>query len=168
MSEFAAEGLAPVSSEIRDKLVEPFIRATRVALEEMARTEVVARGVYQNRGHHLLADVTAVIRLTSAIEGCLVLSFPERTAATLARRILADVSAEVDEQLTRDCIGEIGNVVAGQAKALLAGTAYQFSFSLPTVIVDANDFDPPLGLDCLIVALNGNSGEFTLQLFLRL
>jgi chemotaxis protein CheX len=168
MSEFTAEGLPPVASEIRDKLVEPFITATRAALGEMARTEVVAGGVYQNRGHHLLADVTAVIRLTSAIDGCLVLSFPERTAATLARRILADVSVEVDEQLTHDCVGEIGNVVAGQAKALLAGTPYAFGFSFPTVIVDVKDFHPPAGLDCLIVDLRSNSGEFTLQLFLRL
>ncbi len=168
MSEFAAEGLLPASSEIRHKLVDPFITATRAALGEMARTEVVARAVYQNRGHHMLADVTAVIRLTSVIEGCLVLSFPERTAATLAKRMLADVSAEVDEQLTRDCVGEIGNVIAGQAKALLAGTPYHFSFSLPTVIVDAEDFHPPPGLDCLIVALHSNPGEFTLQLFLRL
>jgi len=167
MSEIAADGPQPVSAEIQDKLLEPFITATCAALGEMASAEVVVRAVYQSPGHHALGDISAVLGLTSTNEGCLVLSFPERTAADLARRILAGVSVDLDEQLIRDCVGEIGNVVAGQAKALLAGTPYHFAFSLPRV-VGVNDFQPPAGLDCLVVAFNGDPGEFALRLFLKL
>jgi len=168
MSEIAAEGAQSVTPVIREQLLEPFITATRAALGEMASTDVVVRAVCQNPGPHVLGDISAVLRLTSATQGTLVLSFPERTAAALAGRILASVSAEPDEQLIRDCVGEIGNVVAGQAKALLAGTPYHFTFSLPRVVPGVDDFQPAPGLDCLAVVFNSEQGEFALRLFLKL
>jgi chemotaxis protein CheX len=107
-----------------------------------------------------------VLQLTPAIDGSLVLSFPERTAAFLARQMLAGVTAEVDNQLIRDCVAEIGNVVAGQAKALLAGTPFHFAFSLPRVIIGIDDLQVA-GLDCLFIAFDGGFGKFALRLYQR-
>ena len=81
--------------------------------------------------------------------------------------MLADVTTELDEQLIRDCVGEIGNVVSGQAKALLAGTPFAFTFSLPEVVVGANHFQPASGQECLVVAFNSDQGEFSLRLLLN-
>ena len=156
-----------VVGEIRDCLVEPFITATRVALGEMAATEVAVRAVYQTALHYTLGDIAAVLGLQSATEGFLVLGFPRRTAEALAGRILAGVKDEVDENLIRDCVGEMGNVVAGQAKAILAETPYRFTFSLPEIVVGTKELLPRPGLDCLVVAFGSDPGEFTLQLFLK-
>jgi CheY-specific phosphatase CheX len=65
---------------------------------------------------------TVVLGIKPATEGLLVLSFPDRTAAAITERVLADAKEEIDETLVRDCVGEIANVIAGQAKTLLAGT----------------------------------------------
>jgi chemotaxis protein CheX len=164
--DITSEGAQPVFGEIRDQFLEPFIAATGAALGEMAGTEVVVRAVYWKALHQALGDIAAVLEIRSATEGFLVLSFPQRTAAALAGRILAGVTAEVDEDLIRDCMGEIANVVAGQAKAMLAGTPYRFAFSLPKVVVGAKELWPPQGLDCLVIAFSSTQGEFTLQLFL--
>jgi chemotaxis protein CheX len=167
--EIATRGGQPVVGEIRDRLLEPLIAATCTAVSEMASTEVVVGAVYQKTIRHTLGDVSAVLGLMSAAGGSLVLSFPERTAAALAGRILTGVTEEVDENLIQDCVGEIANVVAGQAKALLAGTPYRFAFSLPKVVVGAgHEVGPKQGLDCLIVAFNSDPGQFFLQLFLKL
>lgn len=165
MAEIVAEGERPVSVEIREKLVEPFITATRTALGEMANTEVVVLAVCQISSHPALKDISIAIRLTSATEAWLVLSFPERTAVTLSSRILAGVPADMDQQLLGDCVAEIGNVVAGQAKALLAGTPFQFVFSLPRLIIGVNDFGHLAGLNCLVVAFDCNAGDFALRLY---
>ena len=79
-----------------------------------------------------LGDIAAVLTLTSA-PGAMVLGFPEQTASALAGRILSGVTAVIDGQLIRDCVGEIANVIVGQAKAMLAGTSYHFAFSVPNV-----------------------------------
>jgi chemotaxis protein CheX len=166
--ELASEGAQPVVREIRDQLLEPFIQAARAALGEMAATEVAVRAVYQKALHHTLGDIASVLGLLSGVEGFLVLGFPERTAAALARRILAGATEEVDENLIRDCVGEIANVVAGQAKAILAGTPYHFDFSLPGVVTGAKELPTRQRLDCFVVAFRSDQGDFSLQLFLKL
>lgn len=165
--DIASEGAQPVVGEIRDQFLEPFITATCVALGEMAGTEAIVRAVYRKALNHALGDLAAVLEFRSTGEGFLVLSFPQRTAVALARRILTGVSEEVDEDLIRDCMGEIANVVAGQAKAMLGGTPYRFVFSLPKVMVGAKELWPRQGLDCLVVAFSSDQGDFALQLFLE-
>jgi chemotaxis protein CheX len=91
---------------------------------------------------------------------------PQRTAAGLAGRILAGVTQEVDENLIRDCVGEIANVVAGQTKAMLAGGPYRFAFSLPQV-GDSKEYPPQQGLECLVIAFSSDQGEFDLQLVMK-
>jgi chemotaxis protein CheX len=155
----------PIGDEVRSHLLEPFIAATRATLAEMAGTEVVVRTAARTDQSQALGDVSAVVRLTSATEGYLVLGFPQRTAAALTERILTGVLKEIDEDLICDCVGEIANVVAGQAKSLLAGTPYHFSFSLPRVVVGC---PPELGThpnrECLVVAFGTDLGEIALQL----
>ena len=177
----SADGGQPVVGELREKLLEPFIAATRAALGEMAGAELVVRGVYRQTMHHVLGDLAAVIRIRSITddsspsvagetvrgEGAMVLGFPQRTAAALAGRILAGVASDVDENLIRDCVGELANVVAGQAKALMAERPVRFGFSLPQIVVNADEFQPQQGLDCQVVAFTCDQGEFALQLFVN-
>ena len=165
--EGALKAAQPVSEDIRDGLLEPFITATGTALREMAGIEVTVETVCQTTLGHALGDIAAVIRLGPMNEGFLVLSFPEPTAAALAARILAGVSQEMDETLTRDCVGEIANVIVGQTKALLAGTPHRFTFSLPQAVVSAPEFRPPPGLPALVVAFGSEQGGFALELFLK-
>jgi len=168
--ETAFEGGQPIIGEIH--LLEPFIAATRAAVGEMAGTEVGVRGMVQKAIHHALGDIAAIVglsrkgSLTNASPGFLVLGFPQRTATALAGRVLTGATAEVDQKLISDCMGEIANVVAGQAKAMLAETPYRFVFALPPIVVHAKDFRLPPGLDCLMVAFTCDQGQFVLQLSL--
>jgi len=166
--EAAAECAQPVDGEVRENFLEPFIAAARAALGEMAGAEPVVRAVYRNPMHNAFGDISAVIRLRS-VEGdaTLVLSFPKPTAAALAQRILAEVTQAVEEDLIRDCVGEIANVVAGQAKASLAEHPVRFEFRLPQIVVNAAEFQPPKGLDCLVVVFDCDQGQFALQLFVK-
>jgi chemotaxis protein CheX len=148
-------------------LLEPLITAVCTAVRELAGIEAAVQLVYQKALNHALGDIAAVIQVGPANEGALVLGFPQRTAAALAAGMLAGVTREVDESLIRDCVGEIANVVAGQAKALFADSPYRLALSLPQVVISAQDFRPPPGQDPLVVAFSSAQGDFTLQLFMK-
>src|SRR5262245_31208475 len=118
----------------------------------MAGTEVAVRETYRTRLDSPWGDISAVLEIKSATGGMFVLSFPERTAAAIAERILADARTAVTDSLIRDCVGEIANVIAGQAKTLLAGTTHQLTFSLPRVIVgDHRGFRHERNDGCIVV-----------------
>lgn len=116
------------------ELVEAFASAVPFALREMANVEAVVRDGFQNATDDPSADLFAGVGLiTSGGAGRLVLCFSVATATALARRVLADVADEPADDMVRDCLGEIANVVAGQAKALLVGSPAHFTLSTPTV-----------------------------------
>lgn len=155
----------PVIAEVREKLLGPFTEATVLTMREMAGIEIAVRSVYQKTGYRMFGDISAVLGLLGKAEGSLVISFPERTAQAFVGRILASVDAAPGPSIVRDCIGELSNVIAGQARGLLADSAYQFSLSIPTVISGANhEIRHKPGAPCLVVAFGCDLGEFALQL----
>ena len=156
-------GTHDVDPELRRDLLEPFIAATSAALGEMAGIEVIARAVHRHSASPGVGDISVAVELTSGTSRLLVLRFPERTAAAIAGRVLAGAVQTLDQSLIRDCVGEVANVIAGQAKALLAGGRHRFDFSIPRVVA-ADQWRPPQGLDCLAIACGSELGDFEVQL----
>jgi chemotaxis protein CheX len=157
----------PVTPEVREELVEPFISAASMTLTELAQTELVVRSVYRTANPRTLGDISAVLGL-GAGDGVLVLSLPAKTAAALAGRVLSDVTSTPEDDLVRDCMGELANVIAGQAKTLLAETPYQLLLATPSVLTGAGlEFGSRPGADGLVVVFGCEAGDFALQICLK-
>jgi chemotaxis protein CheX len=114
------------------RYVNPFIASVRNVFKTMLTTEVsVSKPVVKDR-HEGFADVSAVIGLSGDATGCVVLSFPMSTAVTAASKFAGTQMTPTHEDFS-DALGELANMVAGQAKASLDGL--NLNISLPTVIV---------------------------------
>jgi CheY-specific phosphatase CheX len=164
---FAAGDAGPTAVEVRDNFVAPFLAAACSALGEMAGTEVVAQAVAPSQMAPPFGDIAVVVRLLSVAEHRMVLRFPLNTATALAGRMLAGATQDIDEALVHDCAGEIANVIAGQAKATLAGTQYHFNFALPVVMPgDSPELLPDEATEGWLSVLRCESGQFSLQLLL--
>jgi chemotaxis protein CheX len=145
--------------------VEPFAAAVAAVFAEMAGCSAIVGSVRREARCRTVGEVSAVLRLKSAGEAALVLSCPRPTARALAERVLAGVSEPLDEGMIADCVGELANVIAGQAKALLAGTPNHFTFSPPTVVAGAAQEVGVKDDEGSVVILFGSElGEFALQL----
>ncbi len=155
----------PIDDAMREQLAAPLITAVQQALAEMASVEVLPCAVYRRETPAVLGDLTVVLSFTSELQGGLILSFNKKTAESLAARILAPM-IEANHALISDCMGEIGNVVAGQAKTMLAGTPYHFTFGTPTVGT-AFAIPIPFEASCLVIALTCDAGPFALQMSAR-
>lgn len=158
----------PVSSQVREQLLEPFISAASLTLSELAQTEPAVRSVYRTALPRTLGDISAVLGLTAEGDGVLVLSFPARTAVALAGRVFSEVNQVPDDDLVRDCMGEVANVIAGQAKTLLAETPYQLVLATPSVLSGAGlEFGSRPDAKGLVVVFGSDVGDFALQLCLN-
>jgi CheY-specific phosphatase CheX len=82
--EHASWGAHLVDADVGVEPLKSFVTATIVALAEMAGTEAAVREVYQAGLDSPWGDISVVLRIKSAREGMLVLSFPERTAVAIA------------------------------------------------------------------------------------
>src|SRR5262245_45587149 len=112
-----------------------FIEAVTGSIGEMTHIEPVIREVHRTEFDNTLGDVWALVGDLPSSPDCLALSLPMKTARGMAERVFADVREPIDDGMVLDCIGELANVLAGQAKSLLANSPYRFSFALPKVML---------------------------------
>jgi chemotaxis protein CheX len=152
-----------IDDSLREALVEPFTAAVSVTLREMAQVEAFPTDSYRWPSCQTRHDLSARLETTWSAGGLLLLSFPRTTAEAFTERILAEVAPTLTDDVVRDCVGEIANVVAGQAKALLHGSPNQFTFSTPKVLTGAGQELPGDGV-CVVLDFASEVGEFSVTI----
>jgi len=150
------------------EISELFVGAVKSTCEQMAGMQTQFQRMYETTDYHLHGDVSAVIGLTADREGACVLSVSDATARAIAGRVLAGMEDSLDEGLIRDCIGELANIICGQAKGLLADTSFHFSFSTPTVVAGPqHEIRHRPGMPCVVMELASDVGTVVLMLCLQ-
>jgi CheY-specific phosphatase CheX len=157
----------PVAQDVREQLLEPFIRGVRAALGEMAGVEVAVHSVYQTSEFRRFDDVAAVVELGGATPRWLVISLTEQTATALAGRLLPTVTEDDRGKLLQDFTGEIANIVARQAKTALAASSLRITCSLPKVAdASATSPIPEHCVNGIVVVFDSAAGGLGMRLIL--
>lgn len=147
------------------RFINPFIASTKTVFKTMAGTDIAIGKPYMIKANEeQSADVSAVIGLSGDAVGCVVLSLPIQTACNLSSQF-AGTTLTQDHPDFSDALGELANMVAGQAKARFEGL--NVSISLPSVIVgkehvvSQSKAKPRLALPC-----SCELGNFTVEVVL--
>jgi chemotaxis protein CheX len=82
--------------------------------------------------------LSGTITLSGASEGQVCLSLPRKSAYNLVSKMLNMDESEINDEILMDAVGEMANIVAGNAKTKLAATKYKFSISVPTIVMGEN------------------------------
>lgn len=114
------------------RYINPFIFSVKTVFKTMLATEIVVSKPLLKAEDEGGADVSAVIGLSGDVVGSVVLSFPMATAVKAASKFSGVEMSPTHEDFA-DALGELANMVAGQAKSKLDGLTV--SISLPSVIV---------------------------------
>lgn len=151
---------------MRIELLNPFI----VAAGEVLNQEL---GVKANRGKlslqrdtYVSDDITVLISLVGDIWGVAIISLSFDTAKTIVSHMLGEEITEFNE-LAQSGVGELGNVITGQAATKLAQAGYKADISVPTMIVGKGSRISTFDIDRLIVPLETEFGVVSLTLALR-
>ncbi len=150
------------------RYINPFIEATHSVAKTMLEIETVLSKPSLKTGEEPPADICAVIGLAGDAAGSIMLCFPAKTAVKFASKF-AGVEMTIDHPDLADALGELCNMVAGQAKAQLEGL--KTSISLPRVISgkDIHAFQPGKGKDpILVLPFDTPFGRFRVEVILKI
>jgi len=119
-------------------------------------------------GKNIPGDVTGIIDLVSKQKtGSLAISFTKPVALEIAKRMLRMETDHIDE-MVRDLVGEIANMMAGGAKAKLQEQGYDFELTFPSVIVDdEKNILRNNSTSTVILPFVTDSGEFFVELYFK-
>ena len=145
------------------EIAKPFIEATGSVLSMMASIDPVAGKPYLKKTDRAHGDVSAVMGLTGDKTGSISISFPKAVAVKIVKNMLGDDVQDVMAD-AKDAVGEITNMICGQARAGLTKHGISMSASTPSIIFGDNHVISHVNSGPTIaIPFTTPEGEFTLE-----
>ncbi len=145
------------------KLINPFINATINVLETMAFVNVTAGNPYVKKDNVAVGDVTGVLGLTGVANGTISVTFEEKCILTVVSNMFGETMTELNTEIA-DAVGELTNMISGQARRELEEVGKVFKAAIPSVITGRNHSithytDGPK----IAIPFSTENGDFTIE-----
>ncbi len=141
--------------------VNPFLKALSDTFASMLGWKVRRGPISLAQSGRRQHPISGVIGLSGSAVGAVVLNLSEQVALKAAEALLLAPCGELSDEVV-DAVGELANMVAGQAKAELE--QYDLSVSLPSVILgDGHEIRFPTGAQAVSVPFDTDFGPLRLE-----
>jgi chemotaxis protein CheX len=112
-------------------------------------------------------DLTAIIEVSGRLEGNVIYGFSDETALAVARRMIGEDVDGYRDELGLLALGEIANMITGNAATQLSPTGFPRDIS-PPVIVDSPGLKfTTFGGSQILVTLTSSLGPLNVRFDLR-
>lgn len=118
-------------------LINPFINATMNVLETMAFIKCKAEKPYLKKDDVAKGDVTGVIGITGESNGTIAVTFEEETILKVVSNMFGEEMKELNNEVA-DAVGELTNMISGQARRELEENGKVFEAAIPSVVSGKN------------------------------
>jgi len=115
------------------KLINPFINATINVLETMAFITVNAGKPYLKKDDVAIGDVSGILGLTGVANGTIAVTFEEKCILTVVSNMFGETMSELNSEIA-DAVGELTNMISGQARRELEEMGKVFKAAIPSVV----------------------------------
>jgi chemotaxis protein CheX len=145
--------------------VNAFVKTTVNVFATMFQTEA-RPGTPRLKGEpYPVADISGMIGFSGGAQGSVAYSFPRETILKLVGILFGNPPADLNRDVG-DAVGEIANIVAGNAKTEIPNV--NLSISLPQVVVGSNHtVSVQTSIPVVIVPFTTPHGDFVMELSLR-
>ncbi|MFZ5568766.1 MAG: chemotaxis protein CheX [Thermodesulfobacteriota bacterium] len=149
------------------KLINPFINATMNVLETMAFVKCKAEKPYLKKDDVAKGDVTGVIGITGETNGTIAVTFEEGSILKIVSNMFGETMTVLNSEVA-DAVGELTNMISGQARRELEEAGRVFEAAIPSVISGKNHMithytDGPK----IAIPFTTEGGKFTIEVCLE-
>lgn len=144
--------------------IKPFVLAVKRIFETMIMVPFSLGKPELKKGSEVPHEISSIIGLSGSVSGCVVISLSREVAFQLVASLIGEEVNELDEVCT-DAIGEIANMVAGNAKTDFP--IDDTSISVPSVVVGKHKVTYPSGIPIITIPCNTDRGEMIIEIALK-
>lgn len=148
------------------KFLNPFLEAAFMVLKSEASLSAERGDLRLERSAATAQDITVLISMVGQVKGVVLYSMSEATAISIVSQIMGQPFDEFDD-LAQSGIGELGNVITGQAGQRMASAGFEVKISPPTMISGKGTLISTLDFERLVVPLETDLGIIQIHLALR-
>jgi len=144
-------------------IAKPFVQATKHVLTTMAMLDPTPGKPYVKKNSTATGDVSAIVGLTGDKRGSISLSFSKKCAVAIVKNMLGDDVQDIVQD-AKDAVGEITNMISGQARAGLAQMGLTMQASTPTIIFgDHHSVSHVTSGPVIAIPFTTEHGDFTVE-----
>jgi chemotaxis protein CheX len=117
-------------------IISQFVDATTSVLQTMAMTEATAGTPYVKQDASAKGDITGVIGFSNPkgkSRGTMSLTFTTATVLGIVSAMIYEEQTEINDAVT-DAVGELTNMISGQARKGLVAMGMVFEGAIPSVV----------------------------------
>ncbi len=149
------------------KIINPFINATLNVLETMAFIKPEAGKPYLKKGDFAQGDVSGIIRFTGESNGTVSVTFNKLCILKIVSNMFGEEMKEINNEI-EDAVGELTNMISGQARKELEGIGKVFHGAIPLVVTGKKHKIMPMTKGQKIaIPFRTDSGDFTVEVALE-
>ena len=115
------------------KMINPFLAAAMHVLKTMAQVDAKPGKPFLKKDDVAIGDVSAIIGITGAAQGSMALIFTEQCTKDIASNLLGVPFTELNHEV-RDAVGELTNMICGDARRRLAEEGLVLQAGIPTIV----------------------------------
>ncbi len=129
----------------------------------MAFMTVSAGKPYVKKDNTAVGDVTGILGLTGVAHGTIAVTFEEKCILTVVSNMLGETMDQLNEDIA-DAVGELTNMISGQARKELDEIGKVFKAAIPSVITGRNHtIRHYVDGAKIAIPFKTNGGEFTIE-----
>lgn len=145
------------------ELAKPFVKAVVDILATMAMVEAKAGRPFVKKENTAEGDVTGLVGVTGDRRGSISISFEKACAVQIVKNMLGDAIEDILSDV-KDAVGEITNMVSGQARVGLAAAGLTLQSGTPTVIMGDNHVIKHVTTGTVVgIPFSTGAGKFTIE-----
>jgi len=149
------------------KIINPFINATLNVLETMAFIKSDAQKPYLKKDNVAKGDVSGVVGFTGETNGTVFITFDESCILKIVSNMFGEQINEINDEI-KDAVGELTNMISGQARKELEEIGKVFQGAIPSVVSGKNHEIKPLTKGPKIaIPFKTDFGNFTVEVSLE-
>lgn len=156
--------MATETVQINPTIIKAFVHSTMNVLSTMANTQCTIGKPYlkeKNTSHY---DISGIVGFTGDIIGSVVISFATDTAIKLVEQFTCE-KYTTDSDYFADAIGELSNMIAGNAKSEFGLSA---SISIPSVIIGPNHSVARMSdVPCVVIPCETPHGKLAVEVMIK-
>lgn len=123
-----------MSQIIKAEFINPFLESTLNCLKMYADITAVKKNPSLKETLPEIYDISGIISLVGQLEGSAVVSFPKKLALYIVSSMWEEDITELNADV-EDGIGEVANIIVGEARSKLKDAGYDVTISVPSVVV---------------------------------
>lgn len=149
------------------KIINPFINATLNVLQTMAFVTAAAGKPYLKKGSVAKGDVSGIIGFTGETDGTVAVTFDEPCILKIVSNMFGEDMKTINDEIT-DAVGELTNMISGQARKELEEMGRLFHGGIPVVVAGKNHkIDTKTKGPKIAIPFKTDAGSFTIEVCLE-